>query len=52
MPPGAKSVRIADGDAYTYDEQELFGALSDSDEEATESGPGTELGYSLVRYQM
>ena len=42
LPPGAQSVRMAAGDDYTYDEQDLFGALSDSDEDAEtrESGHG------------
>ena len=33
---------MATGDDYTYDEQDLFGALSDSDEDAEtrESGHG------------
>ena len=41
LPPGAQSVRVA-GDDVTYDESELFGALSDSDEdgEGRESGLG------------
>lgn len=41
LPPGAQSVRVA-GDDMTYDESELFGALSDSDEdgEGRESGLG------------
>ena len=41
LPPGAQSVRMAT-DNFTYDESELFGALSDSDEDAEgrESGVG------------
>ena len=41
LPPGAQSVRMV-GDDMTYDESELFGALSDSDEDAEgrESGVG------------
>ena len=41
LPLGAQSVRMA-GDDMTYDENQLFGDLSDSDEDAEgrESGIG------------
>ena len=53
LPLGAQSVRMV-GDDMMLDESELFGALSDSDEDADgrESGVGKSRFNSLRKYSL